>query len=164
MERHFTATVYIFYEDKVLLHLHPKFGKWLPPGGHVERNETPFEAAVREAKEETGLDLVFIEQENLKIDAYNATSFPRPFLCLLENLPEYKGKPAHQHMDMIYIARPVEGTAQLIAKGFRWFSYEELREFEEELFPDAKEILRLLLKERRYRNEFISVSTCYQRR
>ena len=156
MERHFTATVYIFHEEKVLLHRHAKLGKWLPPGGHIEPNETPPEAAMREAKEETGLDIEFIEQENLKIDAYNGSSFPRPFLCLLENIPAHKDKPAHQHMDMIYIARPLDASAPM--GNFRWFSFDELAEIDQELFPDVRDVLTLLLKERGL--EFLS----YQRR
>jgi 8-oxo-dGTP pyrophosphatase MutT (NUDIX family) len=151
MEKQFTATVYIFHESKVLLHHHAKLGKWLPPGGHIEANETPPEAARREVREETGLEISFIEQENLKISAYNGTSFERPFLCLLENIPAYKDKPAHQHMDMIYLARPVEVKGDLYREPlglgkFRWFSYEELQDLE--LFPDVAEVLRLLLKEK----------------
>lgn len=144
MERQFTATVYVFHENKVLLHLHAKLGKWLPPGGHLEPNETPPEAARREVREETGLEIVFIEQENLKVNAYNGISIERPFLCLLENIPAHKDKPAHQHIDMIFLARPVEIRDDL--KDFRWFSYEELQELE--LFPDVQEVLRLLLKEK----------------
>lgn len=144
MERQFTATVYIFHENRVLLHRHAKLGKWLPPGGHVEANETPPEAARREVREETGLEIAFISQENLKIDAYNATSFERPFLCLLEHIPPYKDKPAHQHMDFIYLARPLNLKPNL--NDFRWLSYEELQGLD--LFPDVQEVLRLLLKER----------------
>ena len=55
--RQFTATVYILFLEKVLLHRHAKLGKWLPPGGHIEQDETPPEAARREVKEETGLDI-----------------------------------------------------------------------------------------------------------
>ncbi|HSX26546.1 MAG TPA: NUDIX domain-containing protein [Chlamydiales bacterium] len=144
MERHFTATVYIVHENRVLLHHHLKLGKWLPPGGHVEENETPPEAAKREAQEETGLEIEFIEQENLKVKAYNAESFPRPFLCLLENIPAHKEKGAHQHMDMIYIARPVNYSGGAI-EGFRWFNATEVAEIEEDLFPDVREMLKLLL-------------------
>lgn len=144
MERHFTATVYIFDGDRVLLHRHPKLGKWLPPGGHIEPNETPPEAAIREAKEETGLDVVIIEQENLKVDAYNGHSFPRPYLCLLEHIPAHKDKPAHQHMDMIYIGRPAEAPLDDI-KDFRWFRHEDLEAIEDELYPDVKQVLDLLL-------------------
>ena len=62
MERQFTATLYIFFEGKTLLHCHPKLGKWVPPGGHLEPNETPPEAAIREAKEETGLDVAILNK------------------------------------------------------------------------------------------------------
>jgi 8-oxo-dGTP pyrophosphatase MutT (NUDIX family) len=147
MNRHFTATVYVCHEGLVLLHRHAKLGKWLPPGGHMEPDETPPEAARREVKEETGLDIVFLEQENLKINAYNATSFERPFLCLLENIPQTPKQSAHQHMDMIYLATAakVEQFDQ-IPKEFRWFSFEDLKEIEGELFPDTIEVLTLLFK------------------
>jgi 8-oxo-dGTP pyrophosphatase MutT (NUDIX family) len=143
MERQFTATVYIFQNQKVLLHLHKKLGKWLPPGGHLELNETPPEAARREVLEETGLEIEFIEQENLKIDGYNAKNFERPFLCLLENVPAYKDKPAHQHMDFIYLAKPK--FLKEILNGFRWFAYEELKDLD--LFPDVAAVLKNCLLE-----------------
>src|SRR5579872_372698 len=145
MERHFTATAYIFHENKVLLHRHQKLGKWLPPGGHIEPNETPPEAARREVKEETGLDIAFIEQENLKVDAYNAVSFERPFLCLLENIPPHKDKPAHQHMDFVYLARPLSDVSQMDLKDFRWFAWNDLKEIDCELFPDVRQTLNLVL-------------------
>ena len=154
MQRQFTATVYLFHNDKVLLHYHQKLGKWLPPGGHLEENETPPEAARREVREETGLEIEFIEQENTHIDFPNASSFERPFLCLLENVPPYKDQPAHQHMDMIYLARPKELKEDL--KGFKWVSYEELQDLE--VFPDVAEVLRLLLKDKKLETD------SYQRR
>ena len=46
--RHFTVAVFVVWEGKVLLHLHRKLGMWLPSGGHVERDEIPDNAAVRE--------------------------------------------------------------------------------------------------------------------
>ena len=158
MERQFTATLYIFFEGKTLLHCHPKLGKWVPPGGHLEPNETPPEAAIREAKEETGLDVAILEQENLKVDGYNGVSFPRPFLCLLEHIPAHGGKEAHQHMDMIYIGEPKGIPApEEDLQGFRWFAHDELTEIENELFPDVKEVIRLLLKEK-------GIEAFYQRR
>ncbi len=152
MERQFTATVYLFHENRVLLHRHKKLGKWLPPGGHLEANETPPEAAIREVKEETGLDFLFLEDEHLKISAYNGTSIPRPFLCLLENIPEYNGVPQHQHIDFIFLGTPIAFKEEI--PEFRWLKYEELQHLE--LFPDVAEVLRLLLKEDQIR--------AYQRR
>lgn len=149
MHRQFTATAYIFYRDKVLLHQHAKLGKWLPPGGHLEADETPPEGARREVKEETGLDIRFLIQENLSIDAYNAVSFERPFLCLLEHIPASVKEGPHQHMDMIYLATPSnEEQLSHIPTEFQWFSWEDLEKIKHELFPDTVQLLRLLLQEK----------------
>jgi 8-oxo-dGTP pyrophosphatase MutT (NUDIX family) len=58
--RHFTVAVFVVWEGKVLLHLHRKLAMWLPPGGHVERDEIPDDAAVREVFEETGLNVELV--------------------------------------------------------------------------------------------------------
>jgi len=54
---HFTASAYIVYKDTVILHRHKKFNLIIPVGGYLEGEELPEEAVVREAKEETGLDI-----------------------------------------------------------------------------------------------------------
>jgi nucleoside triphosphatase len=49
-------------EGKVLLtRSHKWFDKYTLPGGHIEVGETMIEAVVREAKEETGLDVEVVE-------------------------------------------------------------------------------------------------------
>ena len=87
MERQFTATVYILNEERVLLIQHRKLGKWLPPGGHIDPNETPPEAAKREVLEETGLEVELIQQENVWINSWNANSFERPLHVLTRRNP-----------------------------------------------------------------------------
>ena len=160
MEKHFTATTYVFHEGRVLLHKHPKLGKWLPPGGHVEANETPPDAARREVKEETGLDIVLIDQENIKIYAYNAKSFERPFLCLLEEIPPSAKQEAHQHMDLIYLASVTdESQLESIPPEFRWFSFGELDPIKTELFPDTFQVLHFLLKSGHLKEFTTSVSS-----
>lgn len=152
MDKHFTATVYIFWQDRVLLHHHEKLNKYMPPGGHLEPNETPSEAALREVKEETALDVFLIEQENLHVKARNAVSIPRPFLCLLENVPAFKDKSAHQHIDMIYLAKlqnPENGNK--VPKPFQWYSYTEIESMDQEnFFPDTLQVLSLILKEKKF--------------
>ncbi len=155
MNREFTATVYILNEDKVLLIFHKKLQKWLPPGGHIDPNETPPEAAVREAYEETGLHIELIPQENIWVDEWNAKSIERPYLCLLENIPEHKGVPAHQHIDMIYISHPIEGELVENPKetdGIHWFTLDEVEQLksDEEIFKETKSVIQTLLGVKAY--------------
>lgn len=147
MLRQFTAGAYILSEGRVLLIFHHKIQKWLPPGGHVEPNEMPCETAKREAFEETGIEIEIFSDEHIWIERWNANSFPRPFLCLLEEIPAYKDQPAHQHVDYIYLAKPVGGFENPNLKevgGLRWFSLDEVELLtnDEEIFEETKKVIR----------------------
>ncbi len=109
MIRHHTATGFIVYREKILLHYHPKVREWLPPGGHIEKNEDPLEAIVREINEETGLssdykkynDFVFPVPTNEILTISNLEQVYAPFSIMLENV--YDGEIGeHQHIDHIY--------------------------------------------------------------
>src|SRR5437016_5383970 len=54
---HITVSAVVFNPDasSVLIIWHHRLQRWLQPGGHVEDNEDPFGAAVRETEEETGI-------------------------------------------------------------------------------------------------------------
>lgn len=150
MERQFTATVYIIDQERVLLILHRKLNKWLPPGGHLDPNETPAEGARREAREETGLEIEFIRQENVWIERWNARSFERPYLCLIEEIPPHKDVAAHQHIDFIYLGRPVGGVEKQNSDetdGMRWFTLDEIEALkaDEEIFVETQETIRSIL-------------------
>ena len=56
----FTVAIFVVHDARVLVILHRKLGKWLPLGGHIELDEDPEIAALREAKEESGLDVELI--------------------------------------------------------------------------------------------------------
>lgn len=144
MEKHFTVTVYIFHEGKVALHYHGKFNKWMAPGGHLELDETPPEAARREVLEETGMQIEFISQENLDVVAPQTRVFERPYLCLLHDIPAYRDKPAHQHMDLVYVARLVGEESVSGSEEWRWFDLAEIRQLGPEIFSDTKQILEHL--------------------
>ncbi len=151
MMKQFVATAYILDKERVLLIFHKKLQKWLPPGGHVEPNELPHETAIREAKEETGIDIELISQENILIDRWNAKSIPRPYLCLLEEIPAHGNQPQHQHIDMIFVARPIGGKLLQNAHesdGLHWFSYQEMMELkgDEMIFEETKETITHLFK------------------
>ncbi|MFT4554174.1 MAG: ADP-ribose pyrophosphatase YjhB (NUDIX family) [Chlamydiales bacterium] len=150
IEAHFTSTVYIVENDRTLLIYHKKFKKWLPPGGHIHPNEIPSETAIREAKEETGLEIELIRQENVWIDQWNAKSIPRPYMCLLEEIPALGDQAAHRHIDMIFLARPVGGAEEMNhheTEGLQWFTLEEMENLEAdvEIFEETKETLRKIL-------------------
>lgn len=140
MQRQFTATVYIIKNSKVLLLLHPKFHKLLPPGGHLEANETPHECALREVLEETGLEIGFYQDQHFPVSHKNATSIPRPFLCLLEEVPAWNQTIEHQHVDFVFVGYPIKES--FVKNSCRWFSKDEVLELsEQEIFPDAKQII-----------------------
>lgn len=62
MKRQWCASSYVidFANAKVLLMYNKKLHKWLQPGGHVKEDELPIDAAIREVKEETGIDIKII--------------------------------------------------------------------------------------------------------
>lgn len=148
MIRHFTATVYIIEEEKVLLLFHRKLKHWLPAGGHIDPNELPTDCARREALEETGYEIELISQENLWVDQPNAKSFGRPFMCLLEEVPARPEQPAHQHMDLIYAGRPIGGQMirnEVETEGLRWFTLEEVENMgPDQMFEETKQAIRTL--------------------
>jgi len=103
--RHFTVAVFVVWEGKVLLHRHRKLGMWLPPGGHIEEDELPDDAAVREVFEETGIRVELVGER--REDVTDPVQLRRPAGVQLENI-----EPGHQHIDLIYFASPA-GPAEI---------------------------------------------------
>ncbi len=52
---HVTGSAIVAGSRGTVLHMHKTLRLWLQPGGHIDAGEAPWEAAVRETKEETGL-------------------------------------------------------------------------------------------------------------
>lgn len=122
--RHFTATTFIVHDGRVLLHNHPKQGLWLPPGGHIERDELPHDAAVREIEEETGLRLhLHSENEAVEMSREMLTQVvPQPAFILVEDINPY-----HQHIDFTYFALVEDDADDVMpSSGFQWFTPDEL--------------------------------------
>lgn len=128
--RHFTATTFIVHRGKVLLHRHPKQDLWLPPGGHIERDELPHQAALREVEEETGLRVrLHSEDEAARLaQEMECGVVPQPAFILIEDI-----NPFHQHIDLTYFAKLSDDAEVGIAtnrhyeaNGFAWFAPSDL--------------------------------------
>jgi len=114
MIKHFAATAYIVAtidrEVKVLLHKHKKLNIWIGVGGHVEKEENPEEAVIREAKEETDLEITLVKQ----------------FCIQEEKIPKYKNQAAHRHIDFIYFAFAKNPENIKMKEEHGWFSLKDL--------------------------------------
>ncbi len=123
ISRHFTTTGYVIHGDRALLHWHQKVRAWLPPGGHVELNEDPVTAVLREIREETGLSAEVISR-GLPIDVEYPLQIPAPETILVEDIDDPQAGP-HQHVDLIYFCRPL-GSVDNLKEGWRWVDQDSL--------------------------------------
>lgn len=132
----FTVDAYIVHKDKVLLRYHEKYNNWYAAGGHIELDEDPVEAVLREAKEETGLEI--------KIVAEPAKDFGESRNLLLPIfMNRHRVNPGHEHVALIYAAtsdtmelNPADGEIN-DAEQFRWLTAEEI-ESAEDIKPRVK--------------------------
>lgn len=108
---HVTGSAVVLGSAGVLLHLHKRLGIWVQPGGHLDPGETPWEAARREAGEETGLGF----------EPWPGGGPP------LAHVDVHSGGRGHTHLDLRYVLhvagdptpRPPAGESQEV----RWLAW-----------------------------------------
>ena len=105
---HVTGSAIVTGRRGVVLVKHKRFGIWLQPGGHIDPGESPAEAALREAEEETGLDVWF------------PVGDPR-----LVHVDVHPGPRGHTHLDLRYLVEagdtdPAPDESQDVA----WFDWD----------------------------------------
>ena len=136
---HVTASALIVdpASRRLLLHYHKRLRRWLQVGGHLEDETDPAVAALREAREETGLpDLVF----------YPANSPPAPVDIDIHRIPATASMPQHLHLDFRYLLltrqpswlRPAAGESTF----FRWLSFAEAARLDDAIDPGLKRLMR----------------------
>lgn len=104
---HVTGSALIVGPRGIVLLKHRKLGIWVQPGGHIDPGETPAEAALREAREETGMDCTLVSDALVHVDVH-------------------PGPRDHTHLDLRYLITapdtdptPPAGEAQECY----WFSW-----------------------------------------
>ncbi len=92
LEGHVTASAWILSPDRasVLLTHHRKLDRWLQLGGHVEDDVAIQQAALREAREESGIDDICLASHAL-------------FDIDVHLIPARGAEPAHYHYDFRFL-------------------------------------------------------------
>lgn len=139
----FTVAAVIVYEDKVLLVNHPRYGKWLCPGGHIELDEDPDEALIREIREETGLNNVEVLSSKPKIHDRGRKSLYTPNFMDIHD-----ANPPHRHVALIYFVRAKDNNHIKSDEHteIKWFSDAELDEAKYKVPADIKFYSRQAMK------------------
>jgi len=120
-----TVEVFVVYKNTVLLRKHDKYKIWLSIGGHVELDEDPNQAAVREVKEEAGLDVKLVGNVPVfsQSETYKELLPPR-------FLNRHRINETHEHVSMIYFAAAetysVTQGENEVSDEIHWFTREEL--------------------------------------
>jgi 8-oxo-dGTP pyrophosphatase MutT (NUDIX family) len=140
----FTVAIFVVHEGKVLLIHHRKLDKWLPLGGHIELDEDPEQAALRETSEESGLEVELLgERPPTTGPGTRALIAPR-FLDI------HRITDTHEHIGMIYWARVKNGSATLAEAehhDIRWCSESDLNALRPEMSDAVKWYCRAALRE-----------------
>lgn len=140
----FTVAIFIVHDRRILLVHHRKLDKWLPLGGHIELDEDPEQAALREAKEESGLDVELLGERPPTTEPGTRALIAPRFLDI------HRINPTHEHIGMIYWARPKSGILQRAAAehhDLRWCTLAELDQLQPPMSDAVKWYCRTALAE-----------------
>ena len=139
----FTVEVFLVNKDKVLLRLHEKYKIWLSVGGHIELDEEPNQAAIREVKEEVGLDIQLIDElRPFKEESNDYKELIPPKFMNMNRINQ-----THQHVTLTYFAKA--STDQIVPESptdiWKWVDLVELEVMD--VKPSIKFYARKALEE-----------------
>jgi 8-oxo-dGTP diphosphatase len=122
----FTADVFIVHKNRVLLRKHDKYKIWLGVGGHIELDEDPNLAVMREAKEEAGLDIILFDSRLHSDFPDNSQELIPPLF-----INRHRINDTHEHISFIYVAttksKKITNEGREKSDDMRWFTAEELK-------------------------------------
>ncbi len=119
---HVTGSAVVAHPEtrRVLLRWHDLMRAWLHVGGHGSPGETdPFEVALREAREETGLP---------DLEPWPGPSAPLLVHAVVVPVPQTRGMPAHEHCDLRYLLstrQPEAASPERPSARLRWLGVDE---------------------------------------
>lgn len=102
--------------ERALFTHHRKLSRWLQPGGHADGDPDVRKVSLREAQEESGLQLLeFVSPHIFDLDAHR--------------IPARGAEPAHIHYDVRFALRAVGGEPLVVSEEsneLAWFSMAEI--------------------------------------
>jgi 8-oxo-dGTP pyrophosphatase MutT (NUDIX family) len=120
---HVTGSAIVSGPRGTVLHRHKRLGRWMQPGGHIDAGEAPWETALRETIEETGLPVRHPDHgpELIHLDAHPAAN-------------------SHFHLDLRYLlltddAEPDPPPQE--SQQVRWFTLDEAIAIADEALVDG---------------------------
>ncbi|HXJ60312.1 MAG TPA: NUDIX domain-containing protein [Verrucomicrobiae bacterium] len=140
----FTVAIFVVHAGRVLLVHHRKLDKWLPLGGHIELDEDPEQAALREAREESGFEVELLGERPPTTEPGTRALIGPRFLDI------HRIHDTHEHIGMIYWARPKGGQLALAGDehhDIRWCLGEELDQMQPPMTNAVKWYCRKAIEE-----------------
>ena len=122
---HITSSAWLVNKErtKVLFAYHKQYNAWAWTGGHNDGEEDCLKTAIREAKEETGIQNVIPVSENI---------FSIEILTVSGHIKKGKYVSAHQHINITFLLETSEEEELKIKEdentGVKWFNIDELLE------------------------------------
>lgn len=119
---HFTTSIWTVNKErtKTLMVYHNIYDSWSWIGGHADGEEDLAKAALRELKEETGVENAVLVDKDI---------FSLEILTVDGHMKKGKYVPSHLHFNVTYLAEAEEDQILVINeeenKGVKWFSLEE---------------------------------------
>ena len=140
----FVSVAYIVHNNKVLLADHKKYNTWLPIGGHIELDEDPEQALLREVQEECGLEITLLGTRLPEIPGDTTKPLCTPHHMNIHDITE-----KHKHVVFVYFATTTSENFTIAEKEHRtlkWFSEEELKDNTYNIKPFIKLYCKEALK------------------